>query len=449
MKSRASARRASEQLTSVSGDDFRAEIARIQQQTLAKIRGKRPSFLAGLRLRIQEDFWERPLRDKFRFLFYVLNWGSKRLFTRLSRNPAYRPAPSGNRPDNRIRVAIFATGSLGDYVSVAGVVKSFHRQHPLVDIDFFCAKPRYADFVFHDAEYVEHIYDCTYFDAVREIYDLVITVTHLVRYEALDKRRIARLDSALAANLDVADERFRQFERYFDMHPFLDGAFARKMAKLGMNRSDAFAFFGNLEIADQDLACISPDASKHSILATADVLGKKYVTVANEFDKDYLTISRTATKCWPAEHWAEFVRLFKHRYPDILIVQLGMSRERRIAGVDVDLVGKTDLHEAAWILRHSLVHIDHESGLVRLAHALQTRSIVMFGPTSAPFFSFPTNINIVARSCHDCWWVKQDWMSFCPRGFEQPICMRDISPQEVIDAAAVMLFPIDTTAAAD
>lgn len=437
------------QLAPISGGDFRAEIARIQQRTLAKIGGKRPSFLAGLRLRFEEDFWERPLGDKLRFVRYILNWGAKRLSARLSRNPTYRPTPSGSRADNRIRVAIFATGSLGDYVSVAGFVKSLHRRHPLIDIDFFCAKPRYADFVFYRAEHVKQIYNCAYFDEVRDAYDLVVTVTHLVRYEALDQARIARLDGALAAKLDLARERFRQFERYFDMHPFLDGAFAREMASRGMNRTDALAFFGNLEIADNDTACIFPDVSKRSILATADLVGKRYITIANEFDKDYLTISRTATKCWPAQHWAKFVRLFKYHYPDILIVQLGVCQERRIEGVDVDLVGKTDLHEAAWLLRHSLVHIDHESGLVRLAHALQTRSVVMFGPTSASFFSFPANINIIAHSCHDCWWAKQDWMSFCPRGFEQPLCMHDISPQQVIDATAVILFPLDSTAAAD
>ncbi len=92
---------------------------------------------------------------------------------------------------------------------------------------------------------------------------------------------------------------------------------------------------------------------------------------------------------------------------------------------------RTTLDEVAWIIKQSLLHIDGESGLVRLAHALHTKSIVLFGPTSRNFFGIEANINLSSEKCSDCWWATQGWLSQCPRGLVIPECMESITPQRV------------------
>jgi SAM-dependent methyltransferase len=126
------------------------------------------------------------------------------------------------------------------------------------------------------------------------------------------------------------------------------------------------------------------------------------------------------------------VRLFKSRHPEIMVVQIGAKNSRGIEGIDIDLRHKTDMHEACWVLKHALMHIDGESGMVRTARSLHTTSAVLFGPTSAPFFSFDRNVNLVSEVCSDCWWSTPDWNSRCPRQLPEPECMTSIQPNHVV-----------------
>src|SRR6185369_8493444 len=96
----------------------------------------------------------------------------------------------------------------------------------------------------------------------------------------------------------------------------------------------------------------------------------------------------------------------------------------------------TSLHEAAWVLKNSLLHVDGDSGLVHMARALHTKSIVMFGPTNSEFFHYEANEKLVSKNCTNCWWSTQDWMRSCPRGLKEPECMTSIAPHEVLTRVA-------------
>ena len=74
-----------------------------------------------------------------------------------------------------------------------------------------------------------------------------------------------------------------------------------------------------------------------------------------------------------------------------MVVQIGADNSQSIEGVDLDLRNKTTLDEVSWIIKQSRLHIDGESGLVRMAHALHTTSIAIFGPTSKSFFAIDGN----------------------------------------------------------
>lgn len=69
-----------------------------------------------------------------------------------------------------------------------------------------------------------------------------------------------------------------------------------------------------------------------------------------------------------------------------------------------------------------------------MVHALHAKSVVLFGPTRPGFFSFTDNVNIVAQTCHDCWWFKRAWLAKCPRGLPEPECKTSIDPDSVMTA---------------
>ena len=88
----------------------------------------------------------------------------------------------------------------------------------------------------------------------------------------------------------------------------------------------------------------------------------------------------------------------------------------------------------AEILRHSLLHIDIEGGLVHLASQIGTKCIVLFGPTQIEAYGYANNINLRAGNCHNCYGLYQD-INTCARGLSDPECMMSITPEMVLTAA--------------
>lgn len=161
----------------------------------------------------------------------------------------------------------------------------------------------------------------------------------------------------------------------------------------------------------------------------------EYITVHDGFDTTQPVPAGGATKCWPIEHWAAFVARFKAAFPQIAVVQLGAGKSRPIPGVDTGLIGRTTLQHASWIIKNAILHVDTDSGLVHLAHAVHTRAIALFGPTDKDFYGYAANVNIGSTTCGTCWWSTPDWLARCPRGLKQPECMASITPARVLDEA--------------
>ncbi len=124
----------------------------------------------------------------------------------------------------------------------------------------------------------------------------------------------------------------------------------------------------------------------------------------------------------------------------MLIVQVGTDALMRVGGVDLDLVGKTSMGETAVLLKHSLLLLDGDSGLVHLNHALSGKSVVLFGPTPSAFFGYAENANITSQFCTGCVWMRGTrWHTECLRGFDGPKCLEEITPSTVLEAATAIL----------
>lgn len=151
-----------------------------------------------------------------------------------------------------------------------------------------------------------------------------------------------------------------------------------------------------------------------------------YVTVHNGSD------FARQTKCWVTAYWNDVVKYIKSR--GMKVIQLGNSLEEKIEGA-IDMRGKSNIKQTSAFINKARLHVDTEGGLVHIARAVRTRSVVLFGPTSFGFFKYDENINIETPSqCKDCWWTTDMWWRDCPKGDTiPPRCMSELSPKLVIE----------------
>jgi ADP-heptose:LPS heptosyltransferase len=171
-------------------------------------------------------------------------------------------------------------------------------------------------------------------------------------------------------------------------------------------------------------------------------------------DKDYITIhcglgnERGWTKTYPPAHWLKVVKMLSGQN----IVQLGGKAEQNLALPGVfDLRGKTNFRQSAYILSRAKAHIDTEGGIVHMARAVNTPSVVLFGSTPIKFFGYEQNINLRSGACQNCWHSTPNWYVSCPKkkalkqkGVEienvwESDCMRAISPEMVVDVTLKLI----------
>lgn len=169
------------------------------------------------------------------------------------------------------------------------------------------------------------------------------------------------------------------------------------------------------------------------------LLDGPYVTVHHGADRNMAGADGLQTKNLPLAKWLDIVARVKAA--GLRTVQLGEAHEQLIGGVDADLRGKCTMSQSAMVLRHAQVHIDTEGGLVHLARAVGTPSVVAFGPTSLPFFGYPENTNLAAQTCGDCWWTSRDWSVRCPRELPTVACMESHSADSLAEAAIELSAP--------
>ena len=292
-----------------------------------------------------------------------------------------------------------------------------------------------AQFVFHDAPAIALVTGAADFEPETTPYDVIMTLGDFPSYDFLRQERLGRIAPEVLRKLTAAVQIQRPYRAFIDAQPLFDGLFATFASQSGLHRLDLLGWLGNVRLGQHDPLLASPKIDGYSRFHELGLAERPYVTIHNGWDNVAHRHTTNATKSWPVSHYERFVAAFKQQFPQVLVVQLGAKTSRPIAGIDIGLLDDTTLHEAAWILKHSLLHVDGDSGLVHLARALHTKSIVLFGPTNHEFFSYEQNVTCASTVCGNCWWSTPDWMRSCPRGLPEPECMQSIEPDEVLDLA--------------
>lgn len=328
------------------------------------------------------------------------------------------------RPKRAVDLPIVLTGGIGDSIIALGLVRQIQKlvgevtlysDHPAVVEDIGEMK------CLHSKEFPR--------------YDYSLWINSVPRF-ILEKNFSGFRNDAIS-DLFLTYKSFeasRTWGSLIHRHPYLDNMLAMKATENGLNRESLPYYLLGVPAAGKFRA-------KHRPWEKKEFYGR-FITIHDGFETAQSHIGR-ATKTWGIHLWNYFVTIFKERNPGIKVIQIGGPTSRLIRGVDISLVGKISFKDSCDYLARSYLHVDGDSGLVHAKRAFGGRSVVLFGPTNKEFFGYPENINISSNElCEgNCWWLTRDWLSHCPRGFAEPVCMDTIWPQQVIKAIDPIFNP--------
>jgi ADP-heptose:LPS heptosyltransferase len=332
--------------------------------------------------------------------------------------------------DPQYRILVLATGGYGDLLYGTTVVRElfFLFNAPQICV---IAENKACEEVYLKNGYV-HV--AGYFNSTDyrefaetslclDIFDLVVEIKYAVSYARPPASRIDN-DFIMQANSQVA--KWQHFVRGAAW-PFRNNQLAKEATAQNLHQLDLVGVTSGLPIQK-----LSPlDFLFTSQYRDSQLLRKKYVTVHHGSDKNMVAANGLQTKNLSPIQWAKITKIAQDA--GFAVVQLGTASEEQIHDVDLDLRGLLTLEDTAYLISCADTHIDTEGGLVHLARAVNTKSIVFFGPTPVNFFGYPQNINIAPMVCGDCWWMTKTWAQKCPIGHSEVPCMASHSLTQISD----------------
>ncbi|MBV9860588.1 MAG: glycosyltransferase family 9 protein [Alphaproteobacteria bacterium] len=337
-----------------------------------------------------------------------------------------------NGETDPITILVSGSGGFGDMITHSCLVRRLYERfsparivvleaHPEAH-RIFASNPYVLSTISLKGEQKQQFFDLA---ACLDIFDLLVDVRYAVTYAAPPLSRIPH-EFLLAAH-----SRSSEWQRFVRRDwPFLNNMLGQEAMRRGMTEYDLMGYTANLPIATRDAGDFFPVEPADAALV-APLVGNPYITVHHGSDRVMSAANGVQTKNLPKATWQAVVALLKLQ--GWTTVQLGEEHEPPIEGVAVDLRGKSSFDHTAQIIKHAHAHIDTEGGLVHLARAMGTRSVVMFGPTPAAFFGYPANVNVQSQGCANCWWVGPEWARSCVRGFAGPECMAEHAPEKIVD----------------
>lgn len=332
------------------------------------------------------------------------------------------------------QIAFITSGGLGDHLLFANYVYKFWRKYIAdnrniyIDVVF---KDKYglAENIFCRDRFIRNIFEYDFFTQFSNEYDLVIDMAGFPKIEVVDRAKL-RIDYTDIFDYVAMCENYKEYCR----SAFRGNAYGMsKLCELEgrklIQRGDINSILGITEEYEYPLFIEEDEAT---YLKSVGLNSKEFVTIQTGVDVIY----DTHVKQWPIENYIELLKLLHEEYPELMIVQVGNAGE--VCGEDSDnfksLVNKTNIEQAKVLMKHSLVHIDIEGGMVHLRHALKGgKSIVLFGPTSIDFFGYSENLNIKSDICNTtCYQMTSCWPEKCPK-YDTNKCMETISANKVFE----------------
>jgi len=378
-------------------------------------------------------------------------WRQRRWMWAISglENHPYLKSWTMSRYENVPKVVITGMGSIGDVLQITPVLRTLRERLPGAEICLLHRCAAAKDILYKNP----HINSVAWADfytfaqikkavATGGGADLILDIEsakYIVTYARAPKAcRSPRLDALLPESFFAkAEAGLSIWHGATTTTRGADGSFSWPEERKHYHYLDVLGTTGNLPIDRYTPLDFSMEPDDSSVLhrLPRDV---PIITVQNGVDCDVVNwtrvVDRRPTKLLPRNTWGEIVPLLQEK--GFCIVQLGAAYDEAIEGVSFDLRGQTTLREAAAVLKEAFCHVGTEGGLTHLARAVETKSVVLFGPTAVEFFGYPQNINLTVGTCGACWLSAKDWYIYCPRGLDEPECMTGHRAETIMGAVS-------------
>lgn len=301
-------------------------------------------------------------------------------------------------PMETVWLAVVLEEGLGGALLASPLLETLFDDLERCEIDVFHPQPEVARFVFSNARFVRGVFAAGQLPAVEHRYDLIVRT---LRFVGVDVRNAVKLQHVCPG-------------------------FAERVS-------------GGVSVTCPSEFFLAPDPTAYAMLEAHVGCGVRYVTL----HAGYNGAADGTTPFWPLEHWARFTMGLRAHFPNLRFVQLGTDENRRIPGVDVDLVGRATWDETAWVLKHAALHVDAGSDLAHLARAVHTPAIILVGLTEAEDHAHTCITNLAAPTFANCWEANPDWLALYSRRPAQAECADSIAPEAVVEHAIRRLEPVE------
>lgn len=356
-----------------------------------------------------------------------LNLWRKRTKLRLKRLFKKATPPTG-----ALQVLVHIKGGIGDVVMSRVLIKKLREVLPQAQVYFAYDHKPVVDMVFSDG-LIDGFVSTKY---LPENFDLVICGCHFLMFDYYNRERLKKLAPQFMPAFEQGLSVQACFKPFATYTPYLDGQLAEIAITHGGSRITNLGWFTGLDIHQNDLAPIALNPSiSNEVLSRLGLMNQAYITIHDGLNINTDFSQGNLTRNWPKNYWKELVCLIKQHFSHVKIVQLGNKTSVPFDFVDSSLVGKTTVADLPHVLKHALLHIDGESGIVHLANFTQTPCVVLFGPSKAAYLGYSRNTNIEAPFCGGCMNITKHWMTHCMLGYPpEKQCLASITPQVVFDA---------------
>ncbi|MBR2081640.1 MAG: glycosyltransferase family 9 protein [Elusimicrobiaceae bacterium] len=333
----------------------------------------------------------------------------------------------------KLHVLLHLRGGLGDACALWVVIRALRKQLPNAVFYYYTDSPNAMRLlVVPDAQNMilppGRI-------PYRRAYDMACELCLSFKTVYVKQARIAELAPQFMSTLQTSLKRQQELSFFLSDNYLLDDALGRFLYRQQAGRLEALHYLSALDFDPQETDTLPAKITGKEISRYG--LKAPYITVHSGINASFDIGMKIPLKCWPTPAWSAFLELFKKRFPHIQIVQVGGKNSPRLDKADICLLGETPIEDVPAILQHARLHIDGESGLVQLTRWLNTKSVVLFGPTAPCLFSLAKNINLSEPVCGHCMWLSGPvWHTQCALGHPACLNITQITPQTVLEAVS-------------
>lgn len=343
-------------------------------------------------------------------------------------------------PSNSVYMACFCKGGVGDVITQIAFLHHLLKftKEPIVLFLFVDQRPDNIGILASKLPFIKKIYPYIEKNKYLHLFDIVLTLnTQFPRFFIQNYGKCQKFAPVLLSYIQESckwNETHKGIVAIASMFSAQYWCLVHKKTmltamdtpnKLNLDKNAGFP----IELQQADIV---------NVLEKFKLKNKKIITVQYSTDINNLPFSGKSIKFYPLKHWQKMLSMLKALYPSYTIVQLGVSGNEEMPGVDLRLIGQTSFYEYLVLLQYSSLHIDQEGGAAHIRHYLCRKpTVVLFGPTSHKVRGYDENINLRIPTCglELCEWLDGNrWYENCPKYNDSVCsCLEKISPEMVVE----------------